>query len=95
MNEETDTTVPPVSSDTTIASARGANAEMRASYLRATAQANGDRPLWMPRGSVRSILALGIVGAAIASHLTGNGAGALDGLAGAVSYWYFEHRSEK
>lgn len=53
-----------------------------------------NKPLWMPEGSVRAILALGIVGSAIAGvfMLSAEAAGLLLGLAGVVTTWYFKAR---
>ncbi len=59
------------------------------------AESTDSRPLWMPRGSVRAILAIGIVGAAIAAALTSISSDALTALAGAVTVYYFEHRKDQ
>ena len=52
------------------------------------------QPLWMPKGSVRSILAIGLTGATITAALVGNmdAFQGLGPLAGAVITYYFEHR---
>lgn len=52
------------------------------------------KPLWMPVGSVRAILAIGIVAAAIAGVFTleAEAAGLLLGLAGIVTGFYFKTR---
>jgi len=53
-----------------------------------------DKPLWMPEGSVRAILALGVVAAAIAGVfiLPADKAGLLLALSGAVIAFYFKVR---
>lgn len=53
-----------------------------------------NKPLWLPEGSIRAILALVIVGSAIASVflLESSDAAILIGLAGAVTAFYFEQR---
>jgi hypothetical protein len=48
-------------------------------------------PLWMPPGSVRGALALGLVGSTIALvAVTGSAPGELWALDGAVIAWYFK-----
>ena len=56
---------------------------------------NSEHPLGLPPGSVRAILALAIVGAAIAGVflLAAEAAGLLLGLAGVVTTFYFKARS--
>jgi hypothetical protein len=52
-------------------------------------------PLWLPRGSVRSILALGLTGAVILATFTdvaGESFTALLGLATAAVMFYFKDR---
>ena len=53
-----------------------------------------DKPLWMPVGSVRAILAIGIVAAAIIGVfvLAAEAAGLLLALAGMVVGFYFKTR---
>ena len=53
-----------------------------------------DKPLWMPEGSVRAVIALSIVGGALFAAFQGYGAAdALTPLAGAVTVYYFEKRA--
>jgi len=54
-------------------------------------------PLWMPEGSVRAILAVGLVAAAIVGVfvLPAESAGLLLGLAGAVIAFYFKVRESE
>jgi len=52
-----------------------------------------DKPLWMPKGSVRAILTLLIVGTGVFLYATGgNVPDALSGLLGAVFVFYFKER---
>lgn len=55
-----------------------------------------DKPLWMPVGSVRAILALVIVISAVVAVfvLPAEAAGLLLALTGAVLVYYFESRKE-
>jgi len=58
-----------------------------------------DLPLGLPKGSVRALLALLLVGSAVASvfleGVSEAGMSALFGLAGAVSIFYFNQRKEE
>jgi len=56
---------------------------------------NKDCPLWMPKGSVRALMALGLIGAVIyfaSAHGAGDVPAALTTLAGVVVTYYFKTR---
>ncbi len=56
-----------------------------------------NNPLWLPEGSVRAILALGLVGSAIYGvfALAPEASGLLLGLTGAVLAFYFKARESE
>lgn len=56
-----------------------------------------ERPLWLPVGSIRAVLAIAVVGAAIAGVflLDEQAAGLLLALAGAVIAFYFQARKDE
>ena len=58
-----------------------------------------DQPLGLPKGSVRAIIAIMLVGSAVASvfveGVSPEGVSALFGLAGAVATFYFNQRKEE
>lgn len=52
-------------------------------------------PLWLPKGSVRSLLALGVVGASVAAvFVSDSAAERLLPLAGVAFVYYFEARNK-
>ena len=52
-----------------------------------------NNPLWMPRGSVRSIIALLLVAAAVSLAITSGNVDTVDTLAVAAVAFYFGNRS--
>jgi len=58
---------------------------------------NNEHPLWLPKGSVRALLAIGIVTCDIVLRILDvnpNALGALDALAGSVVTFYFKERGQ-
>lgn len=53
---------------------------------------NKDNPLYLPKGSVRAILALGLVGSVIYSALLGEVSQVIGALAAVVVGFYFKGR---
>lgn len=51
-------------------------------------------PLWLPPGSVRSLIALIVVGTTMALFVSGNAPDGLVAIAGAIIGFYFTQRAE-
>ena len=53
---------------------------------------NGENPLWMPKGSVRASIAVGLVASCIYTAITGDVPQILGTLTGVVVAFYFKTR---